>query len=151
MPETLFTKEQVQEMMRKRVERSHKSFFERYGVKDLSELDKLFDKANSLDVLQPKYDDLVKQHDELTKSHADLVKKYAFNVKNIDPEKYEDIETHFKGKNLAIDEASLENELSSHQDWVKPVSTIESIGSQQEELPQSDGIEEASKFFGVSL
>ena len=35
----MFTKERVNELMRRRVERSHQSFFNRYGVKDLKELE----------------------------------------------------------------------------------------------------------------
>ena len=40
---TLYTKEQVLDMMKKRVQRTHNAFFSRYGVKDLMELDEIVD------------------------------------------------------------------------------------------------------------
>ena len=42
-----FTREEVSQLMKRRVERSHKAFFDRYGVKNLQELDNLFEIAKS--------------------------------------------------------------------------------------------------------
>lgn len=39
--EEVFTKQQVRELMRKRVEKTHNAFFSRYGVKDLEGLDEI--------------------------------------------------------------------------------------------------------------
>lgn len=39
--EVLYTKDQVREIMKRRVERTHNAFFSRYGVKDLNELDQI--------------------------------------------------------------------------------------------------------------
>ena len=39
----LYTKEEVVDLMKRRVERSHRAFFDRYGVKNLQELDNLFE------------------------------------------------------------------------------------------------------------
>lgn len=41
--EKLYTKEEVVNLMKKRVERSHQAFFKRYGVTNLKELDEVFD------------------------------------------------------------------------------------------------------------
>ena len=40
--EKLYTKEEVVNLMKKRVERSHQAFFKRYGVTNLKELDEVF-------------------------------------------------------------------------------------------------------------
>ena len=158
MPGKMFTQDQLSEMMRKRIERSHNSFFKRYGVNDLNELDELFDKSNTVDELQKKLDelnqsktDLENQHNESIAQLKDLAKKYAFMSKGINPDKYSDIETYFKGKNLDINEATLDEELKSHSDWVKSVNTVVDLGSEQSVSTNTSEKEQASKFFGVNL
>ena len=143
--ERLFTKDEVNELMQKRVARSHKAFFDRYGVKDLNELDTMLGQAKG-------YESIKTQYDDLTNQHADLTKKYAYKVGNINPDKYNDIETYFKGKNLAITEENLTNELKTHPDWVNKVSGIMAIG--QEDVQTDGGDTEAqiaSKYLGVDL
>ena len=160
MPEKLFTRDEVSEIIQKRVERSHQSFFKRYGVKDLSELDELFNKANTVDQVKADYDALKAEHDklttdhtELTGQHKDLIKKYAFKSKNINPDKVTDIETYFKGKGLEVDETSLDSELQTHPDWILKMPGISEIGSETGDEPDSDAEERAyaSRIFGVEL
>lgn len=144
--ERLFTKDEVNELMQKRVAKSHQAFFKRYGVNNLEELDKLIGQAQSYEPMRSQYEDLNQQH-------ADLTKKYAYNVGNINPEKYSDIETYFKGKNLAINEETLKNELKTHPDWINKVSGIMAIGGQEDTQSQGDMTEAqiASRFLGVDL
>lgn len=157
-PET-FTKERVNELMQKRVERSHQAFFNRYGVKDLNELDGLFGKANSVDELNAKIEELTKngtdlqaRFDELTNQNRDLTKKYAFTSHNIKPELYNDIETYFKGKGLDITEDTLNEELKTHPDWYNKSGNIVSLGSEAPG-PSNEMAERelAGKFLGVQL
>lgn len=154
----MFTKERVNELMRRRVERSHQSFFNRYGVKDLKELDDLFGKAYDSDKIKADLEASLKaneelqgKYDELTNQHKDLTKRYAFNSKNINPEKYSDIETYFKGKNLEINEDTLSAELKNHSDWMNKPATITSLGSEVNDNPGIDEKALASKYFGVDL
>jgi hypothetical protein len=146
-----FTQEQVNRLMQKRVERSHNAFFNRYGVKDLAELDNLVGKSRSYDATLQLNNEWEQKFNDLTTQHADLVKKYAFKAGNINPQKYADIETYFKGKNLAIDENSLNAELKNHPDWINKVQTIQNLGP----APSPDsGVSEAelaSQYFGVEL
>lgn len=155
----MFTKERVNELMQKRIERSHKAFFDRYGVKDLKELDDLFGKAGTVDGLNQQIQDLLKnsedlqnRYNELESNNRDLLKKYAFTSRNIKPELYSDIETYFKGKNLDITEETLNEELKTHLDWCNKAGTVVPLGN--ESNPGNDEIterERAGQLLGVQL
>ena len=158
LAEITFTKEEVNELMQRRVARSHEAFFKRYGVKDLSELDALMGYKESYDTLNVEHENLKKERDDLSAKygdletqHKDLTKRYAYKVGNINNEKINDIETYFKGKNLDINEESLMAELKTHPDWANKVSTIESIGIESTPTPPVDEAVEASNIFGVDL
>lgn len=155
----MFTKERVNELMQKRIERSHKAFFDRYGVKDLNELDDLFGKANSVEGLNQKIAELMKnsedlqsRYNELETNNRELLKKYAFTSRNIRPELYSDIETYFKGKNLDITEETLNEELKTHLDWCNKAGTVVPLGN--EGNPSDNELSErerAGQLLGVQL
>ena len=154
----MFTKERVNELMQKRVERSHQAFFNRYGVKDLKELDDLFGRSNSVEGLNQKIEELTKgntdlqgKFDELTNQNRELAKKYAFTSRNIKPELYSDIETYFKGKGLDINEETLNEELKTHDSWYNKPSAIVPLGSENKQQPSETEREYASKLLGVSI
>lgn len=154
-----FTKERVNELMQKRIERSHQAFFNRYGVKGLNELDDLFGRAKAYDELTKKIEELTKngsdlqtRYDELESQNRDLAKKYAFSSRNIRPELYGDIETYFKGKGLNITEETLNEELKTHPDWYNKAGTVTTLGA--EPNTASDEITErqrAGQLLGVQL
>lgn len=157
IPET-FTKERVNQLMQKRVERSHQAFFNRYGVKDLKGLDDLFGRASSVDGLNQKIEELTKgntelqgKYDELTNQHRDLTKRYAFTSRNIKPELYSDIETYFKGKNLDINEDTLNEELKTHLDWCNKSGTVVPLENEPHGAPDPSEKEVAGKLLGVTL
>lgn len=154
-----FTKERVNELMQKRIERSHQAFFKRYGVQDLEGLDALFANAKSVDGLKQQIEELTKgnadwetKFNELTNQNRELAKKYAFTSRNIRPELYSDIETYFKGKNLDINETTLNEELKTHLDWCNKAGSVVPLGV--ENPGTSDQVterEQASKLLGVDL
>ena len=157
-PEKTFTKDEVNELMKRRVARSHEAFFKRYGVKDLSELDELMgykESYNTLkaqnDELNQKFNDLDQKYADLDGQHKDLAKQYAYKVGNINNSKIADIETYFKGKGLDINEETLREELKTHPDWINQVSTIEHVGVEGNEPPATDEAVLASQIFGVDL
>ena len=147
----MFTKDQVNELRRKRVERSHNSFFTRYGVKDLAELDALFGKSIDYDDAKKMLDEMNQKYSDLETGHRDLTKRYACKVGNVNPDKIADIETYFKGKGIDIDENTLAEELKTHPDWINKTATVQNIGS--EITPNTDMDEKAvaSEIFGVSI
>lgn len=142
--EQTFTKDQVKEMMRKRVQRSHNSFFNRYGVKDLNEMDNLFGQAKG-------YAAKEQELNELNSKYGDLTKRYGYKSCNIDESKIQDIETYFKGKGIEINEDTLREELKTHPDWVHKVATIEKLGAEVATQSEDDGKAEAERIFGVKL
>lgn len=156
-PET-FTKDRVNELMQKRIERSHQAFFRRYGVEDLNGLDQLFAKAKSVDGLSQQIEELTKarqelqtSHDELESKNRELTKKYAFTSRNIRPEKYSDIETYFKGKGLDITEETLNEELKTHDDWYNKANTVVPLGNEGNAAVEANEREVAGKLLGVQL
>ena len=149
--ERMFTQTQVNEMMRKRVERSHNSFFQRYGVKDLDELDERFKLIGSYESMKAAYDELTGKYGDLDTQHQALTKQYAYKVGNINPEKYSDIETYFKGKNIAINEESLMKELKLHPEWAMKPNTVVNLGSENMPVTNQDEMALASQIFGVDL
>ena len=150
-PEKTFTKSQVNDLMQRRIQRSHQAFFNRYGVKDLNEMDNLFGQASSYGPLKQEFDNLTNSHNELNNQFKDLVKRYAYKVGNVNPEKTSDIETYFKGKNLEINENTLAEELKTHPEWVTKVSSIQPLGAEAQPTPTMDERELASRYFGVNL
>lgn len=147
----LFTREQVNDLMKRRVERSHNAYYSRYGVKDLNELDELFGQSRSYGPLKEKYDGLEKEHNDLLTSHKDLQKRYAYKMGNVDEKRIPDIEAYFKGKNIEIDENTLANELKSHPEWAKKAGIIQPIGAEATPGLEVDERALASKYFGVNL
>lgn len=150
-PEPTFTQSQLNDIMRKRVERSHNAFFKRYGVKDLTELDNLFGKTVDLDAEITKNKELTDKYGDLETQFKDLTKKYGYKACNIDEKKIQDIETYFKGKGIDISEETLIAELKTHPDWVNKVATIQKLGAEVSAPSEADQRAEAARIFGVKL
>lgn len=150
-PERTFTQSQVNDIMKRRVERSHNAFFTRYGVKDLNELDNLFGKAGDHDTLTAERDELTKKYGDLENDYKDLTKRYAYKSCNISDDKIQDIETYFKGKGIDIDENTLIKELKAHPDWANKVATIQQLGAEASVKTEADERAEAARIFGVKL
>lgn len=147
-PEKMYSKAEVIELMKKRVNRSHNSFFKRYGVKDLQELDARF---NSNKQLQEDYLGLQNKNSE-------LMREIAFLKNNINPDRYDDIIAYFKGKGIEFSETELVNLLSSHPEWLKQqvaeptaTTTIRTLGVENHPEPKQSEKDLASKLLGVKL
>lgn len=150
-PERTFTKEEVNQLMQRRIDKSHNAFYKRYGVKDLSELDSLFGQAKGYEASKQQVEELNQKYGDLEGQHKDLIKRYGYKVCNINDQKINDIETYFKGKGIDISEESLMNELKTHPDWVNKPSTIEHLGVETTPPPPADEAVIASQIFGVDL
>lgn len=149
--EPKFTKSQVNELMKKRVARSHNAFFTRYGVKDLAELDNLVGKSRSHDTMKQLYDELELKHSDIETKYKDISKRYAFKMGNIDESRVADIEAYFKGKGIDIDEEHLMQELQMHPEWVAKVNTITTMGQNPAPMSGPSEKEVASQIFGVQI
>ena len=144
--ERMYSKAQVTDLMKRRVERSHQSFFKRYGVKDLQGLDDLFTKTRS-------YDEMERGYGALKMENDDLQREIAFLKNNIDPNRYNDIKAYFKGSELAFSNDALIEAIKTHPEWLKkadiPTTTISSLGVSQNQSSGPDEKEIAAKLFGV--
>ena len=145
-----FTQEQVNEMVKARLDRDRKSLFKRYGVEDRNALDDLIGKAQSYSVMEERYNAIQSEVNSLKESNL-------FLKNNINPERYDDVRTFFKGKELELNEENLANELSTHIEWitksgeeVKPKTTIQFMGNESpKEKPSVNERDLAMEMFGL--
>lgn len=146
-PERTWTKDQIVEMMKRRVARSHKAFFTRYGVQDLQELDNLFEQSK-------KFNSMNDEFGKIQLKNSELMRENAFLRNNINPDKYSDIIAYFKGNNIDFSEEELLKALPTHNEWLKqsaPVTTISSLGSEAHTMPKVDDAARAGKLLGVKF
>ena len=137
-----FTRDEVTQILKKRIDRYQNSVCKKYGVNNLDEITSFIDKAKQ-------YDDVIKTRDELAET-------VAFLRNNINPDKYDDIKTYFKGKGLQFNEDSLKAQLESHPEWLnktvsKPTTTITPVGTPQTVPTSKSKKEIAEKMFGMEL
>lgn len=145
-----FTQEQVNKIMRSRLERDRLSLFGRYGVKDRDGLDDLIGKAQSYDVMKERYG--------ASKARiAELEERLAFVDNGINPDREDDIRAYFKGKGIGFSGEALARELSTHPEWRKavmqddkPKTTIEVLGVEHRDrnVPETES-EKIKRIFGV--
>lgn len=145
-----FTQEQVNKIMRSRLERDRLTLLNRYGVKDRDGLDSLIGKAQSYDVMKERY--------EAGKTEiASLKEQLAFKTNDINPAREDDIRAYFKGKGLEFNEEALVNELATHPEWKnvvqvddKPKTTITTFGVEHRDknVPETEA-EKRQRIFGI--
>lgn len=145
---TSFTQEQVNDIVRERLERERKSLFNYYGVETKEELGDLIGKSQAYDLIS-------EQLKQLQENYKNLNEEYAFTKNNINPERYEDIKIHFKGKELELNNENLINEITTHPEWLKTEkkedkkeTTIEKISPDREPKYTETEKERAMKLFG---
>lgn len=144
-----FTQEQVNEMVKARLDRDRKSLFKRYGVNDKSGLDDLIGKAQSYSVMEERYNAIQDEVNSLRESNA-------FLKNNVNPERYDDVRAHFKGKGLPFTEENLKNEIATHSEWITktgeeatPKTTINVLGREQHQHSEENEKDKAMKLFGL--
>ena len=144
-----FTQEQVNEMVKARLDRDRKSIYKRYGVSDKKGLDDLIGKAQSYSVMEERYNAIQSEVNSLRESNA-------FLKNNINPERYEDVRAYFKGKEMPFTEENLKNEIATHSEWITksgeeptPKTTINVLGKEQNPKPSINEKDEAMKMFGL--
>lgn len=147
-PERTYTKQEVIDMMKRRVGRSHNAFFKRYGVQDLKGLDELFENSK-------KFSSMNDEFGKIQLRNSELMRENAFLRNNINPDKYDDIIAHFKGNNVEFSEEELLKALVNHPEWLKqqaaPQTTIRALGAEAHTMPAADEASMASKLLGVKL
>lgn len=145
-----FTQEQVNKIMKSRLERDRLSFLNRYGVKDRDGLDSLIGKAQSYDIMKERY---IASKTKI----SELEERLAFMSNGINPDREDDIRAYFKGKGLEFNEEALINALETHPEWRKvvesdnkPKTTIEVFGVDHKDrnIPETE-TEKMNRIFGL--
>lgn len=146
-PERMYNKQQVIEMMKRRVNRSHEAFFKRYGVANLKELDDKFGYA-------AKYEELNSQFAPLEARNSELVRENAFLRNNIKPDRYDDIVAYFKGHDLEFTEEALLEAVKTHPEWLNPsitptpTTTMKTFGVEKQAARPETEDEKFNRIFG---
>lgn len=133
-----FTQEEVNEIVKKRLEKQASSQYKNYGVESAEELEGLLAKGRD-------YQKLVEELEQLKSTNRDLVKSSLFNKFKIDEARFDDVETYFKGKELDITEDNLAQALTNHNEWVKKIAEVE-LGAEKQLTDNSDN--ERKRIFG---
>lgn len=108
------TQDEVNAIVKDRLARQEKAdtekFLKQLGVEKPEDIDSIVKKAQSYDTTKKAYDEtapaLKTAREELT-----LIKN------DIEPNRYEDVRLHFKGKGVELTEEALKAELATHPEW----------------------------------
>ena len=143
-----FTEEQVNNIVRERLERAKQSLYKTYGVDNRDGLDQLFKKSASYDEMETRYNDIIEKNNALNQ-------ELMFLRYNINDSRREDVKALFKGKGLEFTEENLTKELVSHPEWLnvakeEPKTTIKSLGINHGDHKTLETEEEKQKrIFGI--
>ena len=144
--EKLFNQAQVDEFITSRLNRLYK----RYGAENKAQLDEMVGKAQSYDIMKERYDGL-------SNENAQLKEQIAFLKNSINPERYDDVRAHFKGKGLEFNNDNLVQELNGHPEWRtivendKPKTTITKLSPDRGSVIENPDTElqQVFKMFGL--
>lgn len=142
--ETTFTQEQVNDIVRERLERNRNSIYNRYGVNGKDELDALVGKAQSYDVMNEQYNSMTEELNAIKQENA-------FLKNDVNLEKKDDILAYFKGKNMELNADTLKQELETHKEWEnvnKNTTTIEALSSEESHNTELSDKEKVLRMFG---
>lgn len=143
-----FTQEQVNEIVKDRLERQKNKFYSKYGVEDKKGFDDLIGKGQA-------YETLIKELAETRKNNGNLTQELAFLRNNINPNKYEDIKTFFKGEGKDFSEEELIELLKDRPEWLnevkkeEPTTTIAKLGVENKPKLAETEDEKIKRLFGV--
>ena len=97
---------------------------------------------------------LQKANDCALKIRNEIFEENSFLKNNVNPDRYDDIRTYFKGKGLDFSNESLLEAIKTHPEWINPsnATTIKSLGLEEhKKAPDVSEKQIASKFLGVDL
>lgn len=136
-----FTQDEVNEIVKKRLEKQASSQYKNYGVESAEELESLLAKGRD-------YQKLFEELEQLKTKNRDLVKESLFNKYKIDETRFDDVETYFKGKELDLTDENLAQALNNHNEWVKKIAEVEIGAEKQTNNDMNDLESERRRIFG---
>lgn len=136
----LYTKQQMSDAVLKRLNR----IYEKFGIEKEEDIEAIVNNSKeykaSLETLN--------RVPELEKELSQAKEQLMFIEKNIDPQRYEDVKTFFKGKELELTTENLLQELETHPEWLSKT-TVREIGAKKDTPPPVDEKALAMKMFKI--
>ena len=128
-----FTQDEVNEIVKKRLDKHTNSTLKQYNLESLEELESLLTKGRE-------YQKLFEELEQLKNQNKELVEKDLFSTNKIDENRFDDVRTYFKGKELDMTAESLAQALATHPEWVKKIAQVEIGAEKQEKNLQKNGL-----------
>lgn len=143
---TMFTQEQVNDIVRDRLKKADAKFFAKYGLDNAEALDAIVEKGKG-------YDEIKAQMDLVSSENKGLKEQITLTKNNIIPSKQDDVLTYFRGKGLELNDENLAKMLETHPEWMPnkaPTTTIVEMGAEGTKAnPSVSEEDEALKMFGL--
>lgn len=147
----VFTRDEVTQILRKRLDRSNKRFYDRLGIKGEDEFEGYLQQRNQM---ATELDDLKNKNLELTRTNS-------FLKNNIKSDKYDDIIAYFKGSGLEFSEDELLKQLATHPEWLnqpvaqpapepKPQATVQQLSPGRGVKIEESEDEKMNRVFGFT-
>ena len=154
--EKTYTKADVTNIMAQRVGKTYNAFYDEFGLEGENR-----NKEFLISFLREKVDyaQKAKEEGEQLRGEMETLKGDLFNAKkelaflrnSVEPSKYDDILTYFKGKGKVFNEEDLIAELETHPEWKKAVeqaTTVASLGAVKPELRIETNEDRKRRVFG---
>ena len=149
-----FTQEEVNEIVRERLERKAKAIYSKYGVEDETGFDDVFAKAQAYAEMKERYDSIGAELEAARNEIASYKEKAILSTNGILEDKADDVRTYFKGKGIELSDEALKTVLATHPEWVSApkVAKPQPIGA-PEPNPQKGETERerAEHMFGLKF
>lgn len=143
---TMFTQEQVNDIVRDRLKKADAKFFAKYGLDNAEALDAIVEKGKG-------YDEIKAQMDLVSNENKGLKEQITLTKNNIIPSKQDDVLAYFRGKGLELNDENLAKMLETHPEWMPnkaPTTTIVEMGAEGTKTnPSISEEDEALKMFGL--
>lgn len=143
---TMFTQEQVNDIVRDRLKKADAKFLAKYGLDNAEALDAIVEKGKG-------YDEIKAQMDLISNENKGLKEQITLTKNNIIPSKQDDVLTYFRGKGMELNDENLAKMLENHPEWLPnktPTTTIVEMGAEGTKAnPSISEEDEALKMFGL--
>lgn len=136
-----FTEEEVNKIVQDRINK----FYKHYGTESKEEFETLINKGKG-------YDELNDKLNATSLENANFKEELAFINNNVDPARYDDIKTYFKGKGLEFSPEELVKQMESHPEWIQKQGKVETLSPEKSGDKKAPTEKElAEKVFGMKF
>lgn len=144
LPRT-FTQEELNAIVKERLDRQSAKFLERLGLEDMNGIDELLEHAKG-------YSEAQELMTRYQLENEGLRQEIAFRDNDVNKDKVDDIRAYFKGKGLELTDENLKEQLATHPEWVNQrprATTIRQLTPEKNAPKSVDEWQQARKYFGL--